>query len=61
MILLANSHPQSGRPTRPARPWRPIRTPPPSVEVIQTTFNGVNSVISSASNWATSTLDSLQK
>lgn len=57
MIVLGHS----ARPTRPPRPHRPIRTPPPSVEVIQTTFNGVNAVISSATNLATSALDSLHK
>lgn len=60
MIILVHSRPQSGRPTRPSR-HRPTRTPPPSVEIIQTTFNGVNSIISSATNLATSALDSLQK
>lgn len=61
MIVLANSRPQSERAPRPPRPIRPIHhhhhTHPE--EIIQTTFDGVNAVISSSTNLATSTLDSL--
>lgn len=60
LFMLANSSPQSGKPTT-VRPFiiRPTRTPPPAIVALQTTYGALTNVIASAGNLASSSLDSL--
>lgn len=61
LIMLVHSSPQGGVAERATthRPFRPTRTPPPPIVTIQTTYEALSNVISSAGNLASSSLDSL--